>query len=353
MTAPSHPPIRTGIIGYGLAGRVFHAPLVRAAPGLRLTAIATSRTQEVAALGQDIRAVAQAQTLLADPAIDLVVIASPTGTHAELARAALLAGKHVVVDKPFTLTLAEARDLATLARTCGRALLVFHNRRWDSCFLTIRDALARDAIGRVTQFHSHFDRFRPTVRDRWRENGEPGSGVLYDLGPHLIDQALVLFGAPQAVSADIAILREGGGADDDVAITLRYPHLHVHLGASLNAPDATAGGAPRFTVHGTRGTLVKALMDPQEAQAVAGLRPGDAGWAVDQDPLVIHDGAGGVTTRPALRGSQERFYALLADHLHGLGAPPVTLPECVAVMEVLEAARLSARDQRVVQLPLP
>jgi predicted dehydrogenase len=137
-----------------------------------------------------------------------------------------------------------------------------------------------------------------------------------------------------------------------VAITLRYPQRRVHLSASMNAPDATGGGAPRFTVHGTRGTLVKRLLDPQEAQAVAGLRPGDAGWAIDPDPLEIHDGAGGVTTRPALRGAQESYYAMLADCLADIGPPPITLPECVAVMEVIEAARMSAQEGRVVALPL-
>jgi predicted dehydrogenase len=172
-----------------------------------------------------------------------VVIASPTGTHADLARNALMAGKHVVVDKPFTLTLAEARDLALLAGEKNLHLLVFHNRRWDTCFLSVRDAIERGEIGRVTQFASHFDRFRPEVRERWRESGGPGSGVFYDLAPHLVDQALVLFGRPEAVSADVAILREGGMADDYAQVTLRYPQMRVHLSASLNAPAGDAGGA--------------------------------------------------------------------------------------------------------------
>lgn len=353
MTPEHTPPIRTGIIGYGLAGRVFHTPLVRAAPGLVLTAIATSRAGEVEALGDDICAIADSQALIADPEIDLVVIASPTGTHAELARAALMAGKAVVVDKPFTLTLAEARELAALAQARQCPLLVFHNRRWDSCFLSIRDALASGEIGRVTRFISHFDRFRPQLRDRWREDGTPGSGLLYDLGPHLIDQALMLFGMPQAVSADLATLREGGRSDDDMQVTLRYPAMRVQLCASMNAPDATGGGAPRFTVHGTQGTLVKRLLDPQENQAAAGMRPGDDGWGVDSDPLEIHDAQGIVTRRPARRGAQESFYAMLADHLARNGPPPITLPECVAVMEVVEAAHLSAAQQRVICLPLP
>jgi predicted dehydrogenase len=233
-------PIRTGIIGFGLAGRVFHAGLIRAVPALKLTAIATSREDEVAALDPAIRAIPDPQALIDDPEIDLVVIASPTATHAQWARAALLAGKHVVVDKPFALSLAEARDLADLARETGRHLVVFHNRRWDSCFLTVRQAIEDGTIGRVTRLWSCFNRFRPQVRDRWREDGSAGSGLLYDLAPHLIDQALVLFGKPEAVSADIVILREGGASDDEVAITLRYPSLRVQLGASMNTPDATA-----------------------------------------------------------------------------------------------------------------
>lgn len=346
-------PIRTGLIGYGLAGRVFHAPLIRAAAGLTLTAIGTSRVEEVAALDPAIRAIADPQALLADPDIDLVVIASPTGTHADLARAALLAGKHVVVDKPFTLTLQEARDLAALAQAQDRHLLVFHNRRWDSCFLTVRAAIQAGEIGRVTQFASHFDRFRPEVRDRWRENGGPGSGVLYDLAPHLIDQALMLFGRPDAVAADIAILREGGSADDYAVLTLRYPQMRVTLSASMNAPDGAHGGAPRFTVHGTQGTLVKRLLDPQEAQLAAGLRPGDDGWSKDSDPLTLYDAEGVMTTRAAISGHQESYYAMLATFLSGAGAPPITLPECVAVMEVVEAARVAAHEGRVVSLPLP
>lgn len=347
------PPIRTGLIGYGLAGRAFHAPLIRAVPALSLTAIATSRVEEVAALDPAIRAVADPAALIADPDIDLVVIASPTGTHADLARDALMAGKHVVVDKPFTLTLAEARALAVLAGEKNLHLLVFHNRRWDTCFLSVRDAIERREIGRVTQFSSHFDRFRPEVRERWRESGGPGSGVLYDLAPHLVDQALLLFGHPEAVSADVAILREGGMADDYAQVTLRYPRMRVHLSATLNAPAGDAGGAPRFAVSGTKGSLVKLMLDPQETQLVAGLRPGDAGWGHDVDPLRIYDAQGVETTRPALIGHQESYYAEIAELLTGTGAGPITLEESVAVQEVIEAARISAAQGRVVALPLP
>ncbi|WIW90158.1 oxidoreductase (plasmid) [Sphingobium sp. V4] len=343
--------IAVGLIGYGMAGRVFHAPLIRVAPALELKAIVTSRAKEVAALDPGIACFATPEQLLADPAIDLAVIATPSATHAPLAAAALRAGKHVVVDKPFALSLEQARDLAALADVSGRRLAVFHNRRFDSDFLSIRAAIEEGLVGRVTLVESHFDRFRPQVRDRWREDGSPGSGVWFDLGPHLVDQALALFGRPQAVSADIVALRDGSGADDWAHVVLRYADLRVILHASLTAPGGDAGGSPRFTVHGTAGTLIKRSLDPQEAQLVAGLRPGDQRWGVDPDPVEWHDGEGRIALRPTLRGCQERFYRQIADALM-TGAPlPVPIDEAVAVQEVIEAASLSAREARVVTLP--
>jgi predicted dehydrogenase len=341
-----------GLIGYGMAGRVFHAPLIRAAPTLDLVAIATSRADEVAALDPAIHCMETA-ALLADPAIDLIVIATPSATHAAVAADALRAGKHVVVDKPFALSLAEARGLAELAQVAGRTLSVFHNRRFDSDYLSIRAAIADGTIGRVTHFESHFDRFRPEVRDRWREDGSAGSGVWFDLGPHLVDQALALFGRPLAVSADIVALRPGSAADDWAHVVLRYDGIRAVLHASLHAPGGENGGSPRFTVHGSGGMLIKRQLDPQEAQLIAGQRPGDAGWGVDPDPLEIHDGIGGVTLRPAATGCQQLYYAQLGTALLADGALPIPLEDALAVQEVVEAALQSARENRVVELPLP
>lgn len=343
--------IRVGLIGYGIAGRVFHAPLIRAAPTLDLVAIATSRADEVAALDPAI-ACMETAALLADPAIDLVVIATPSATHATLAAEALRAGKHVVVDKPFALTLAGARDLEQLARASDRRLTVFHNRRFDSDFLSIRAAIQDGLVGRVSHFESHFDRFRPDVRDRWREDGSPGSGVWFDLGPHLADQALALFGRPLAVSADIVALRPGSAADDWAHVVLHYDRMRAVLHASLNAPGGDMGGSPRFAVHGSRGSIIKRRLDPQEAQLIAGLRPGDSGWGVDTDPVEWHDGSGGLTLHPAATGCQEQYYERLGTALLTGGALPIPLEEAVAVQEVIEAALLSAREQRVVALPL-
>jgi len=345
-------PVKVGLIGYGMAGRVFHAPLIRATPALDLVAIATSRADAVAALDPEIRCVTQAE-MLADPAIDLVVVATPSVTHGAICSEALRAGKHVVVDKPFALSLAEARDLAALANANERLLAVFHNRRFDSDFLSIRAAITDGVIGRVTHFESHFDRFRPEVRDRWREDGSPGSGVWFDLGPHLVDQAMALFGAPLAVSADIAALRPGSASDDWAHVVLRYEGMRVVLHASLTAPGGDAGGSPRFAVHGDQGSLVKWRIDPQEAQLIAGLRPGDDGWGVDTDPVEQREGDGGVTLRPAAVGCQQFFYSQMAQALVTGQPPPISLEEALGVQAVIEAAWISARDGRVVALPLP
>ncbi len=345
-------PICVGLIGYGMAGRVFHAPLIRAVPSLRLKAIATSRADEVAALDRGIMCVADADTLLADEDIDLVVVATPSATHADIATLALRAGKHVVVDKPFALTFAEASSLVQLAAETERHLTVFHNRRFDSDFLTVRKAIAEGLIGRVTHYESHFDRFRPEVRNRWREDGSAGSGVWFDLGPHLVDQAVCLFGLPDAVNADIAALRDGSSADDWAHVVLHYPDKRVILHASLLAPDGAEGGSPRFCVHGTGGTIVKRAIDGQEAQLVAGVRPGDSGWGLDDDPLVQIAPDGARRGYPAERGRQEDFYKGVASALIHDRPMPVHAGEALAVQQVVEAAILSARQGRLVTLPI-
>jgi predicted dehydrogenase len=338
--------IKVGLVGYGMAGRVFHAPLLRAEAGLALVGIATSRSEEVRALDPALTCYPSPEDLFADPAIDLVVIATPNATHAPLAEAALRAGKHVVVDKPFALTLAEAEALVALARVQDRRLMVFHNRRWDSDFLTICAAIEDGLVGEVLHFESHFDRFRPAPRDRWREDGGAGSGVWFDLGPHIVDQALVLFGRPGAVSGDLAALRPGARSDDWAHVELIYPDKRVLLHASL----CVAGGTARFSVHGTKGSIIKPACDPQEDQLVAGLRPGDAGWGEDPDPLQHWDASGTRTLIPATTGHQQSYYAQVAATLAHDAPPPITPQAMLDVQAVIDAASLSAREGRVVAL---
>lgn len=341
-------PISVALIGYGYAGKTFHAPLIAATPGLELVLVASSDAAKVHADLPAIEVLGDPMQALADPRIELLVIATPNATHAPLARAALQAGKHVVVDKPFTLDLAEARELAALAASCDRLLSVFHNRRWDSDYLGVKQAIEQGMIGRVVHFESHFDRFRPQVRPRWRERNLPGGGIWYDLGPHLIDQALQLFGLPERVVASLATQRQGGEANDWAHVLLEYGERRAILHASMLA----AGGSARFTVHGDRGSLVKRSADRQEAQLLAGIRPGAPGWGRDEDDLQLYGADAVVKPLPVPAGDQRRYYAGIRDALHGGQANPVTPAQAVAVMAVLEAAGESARRGSAMPLPL-
>lgn len=337
MAAPASP-IPVALIGYGFAGRTFHAPLIAAVPALSLVLVASRDAARVHADLSGVDVLDDPMRAVVDPRVELVVIASPNDTHAPLARAALAAGRHVVVDKPLTPTLAEARELAALARRHGCLLSVFQNRRWDSDFLAVRLAIDDGRVGEVVHLESRIERFRPQVRDRWREQAVPGGGLWWDLGPHLVDQALQLLGRPDTVQASFAAQRDCAQATDWAHVVLGFGTRRAVLHASVLA---AAGGA-RFVVHGTRGSVVKRGVDPQEAQLLAGLRPGDAAWGVDDDALAWHDGSGGVHALPVPRGDQSRYYAAVAAALRGGAGNPVAALEALDVMAVLEAAARAA-----------
>lgn len=331
--------IRTALLGFGYAGRTFHLPLLRAEAGIQVTTVLSSKPAEVHAAMPAARVVAVLEEVLDDPDIELVVIATPNHLHAPMAASALRAGKHVVVDKPFTVTLTEARALAELAQQRQRVLSVFQNRRWDADFLALQALLQRGTLGDVVQFDSQFNRFRPLVQKRWREGDGPGAGLWHDLGPHLIDQALLLFGVPQSVSASIRITRPEGISPDWAHVQLHYPDKAVLLHASM----LVSGGVPRFAVHGTAGSWVKYGLDEQEGQLKNGLLPASPDWGIDlnANQLFGHeaDGAGGITLP---RGNYPAYYAAVAAAVRGQGCNPVTPLEAVAVMAVLEAALQSS-----------
>lgn len=347
MTQAMHP-LRVALIGYGYAGRVFHAPLIRAVQGLSLDFVASRDAAKVHADLPDVEVIDDPLRAATDQRADLVVIASPNDSHAALARAALRTGRNVVVDKPFTLSLADARELATLADESGRLLSVFQNRRWDTDYLSIRQAVEQGAIGELMHLESRLERFRPQVRERWREQAGPGSGVLWDLAPHLIDQVLQLLGCPDFVQASTAVQRKGAQTDDWAHVVLGFGERRAILQLGMLA----AGGGARFLVHGTRGSMVKMQADPQEPQLLAGIRPGDAEWGVDVDDLQVLGGDGAMEYRSTPRGDQSRYYAAIRDALLGCGANPVPPAQAVAVMAVLEAAVISAREGRSV-VPAP
>ena len=340
--------IGVGLVGYGFAGKTFHAPLIRAVDGLDLKAIASSNPDKVKKDFPGMTIFAGPAEMFAQDEIDLVVIATPNDSHAPLARAAFAAGKHVVIDKPFTLDMEEARDLIVKAERHGRLLGVFHNRRWDSDFLAAKFGVESGVLGRVTHFESHIDRFRPEVRDRWRERKGLGAGVWFDLAPHMIDQALQLFGLPNGVLANLFLQRTGAQADDWAHTMLIYPQLRVILHASMIA----AGGSPRFLVHGEKGSLVKRGIDQQEKQLLDGMLPGASGWGVDLDRMEIWNGAGECRSMPTPAGDHRKYYAGIRDALRGTASNIVPPIQALAVMAVLEAAMTSSTEGRLCPVPL-
>ncbi|CAG2084950.1 putative dehydrogenase [Xanthomonas sp. 3272] len=340
-------PFNLAVVGYGYVGRTFHAPLIAGTPGLALHSVVSSKPQQVQADFPDVAVLADLETALADPALDAVVLATPNQTHAPYALQALAAGKHVLVDKPFALDAAQAREVVAAAAAAGRIVSVFQNRRWDADFLTVRRLIDEGQLGEVVEFHSHFDRFRPQVRDRWRESDIPGAGLWYDLGPHLLDQALQLFGTPQAIGADLQRQRSQARSDDYFHVTLRYPRLRV----ILHAGSLVADSGLRFAVHGTRGSYLKHGLDTQEDQLRAGRRPGTAGWGVDPLPgtLTRVDDEGRVHTHQpdTTPGDYRQCYAAFRDALAGAGPAPVSGADAVQVMELLELAQRSAASGQV------
>ncbi|GAA0646245.1 putative dehydrogenase [Brevundimonas lenta] len=294
----------------------------------------TGRPDALAEAWPGVRAVATLDAALADAAIDLVVIATPNDLHAPQAIAALEAGKAVVIDKPFAVSLEEAREVAAVADARGLLLSVFHNRRWDADFLALKAELHANRLGPVRTFESRFDRFRPEVRDRWREKAQPGGGIWHDLGPHLIDQALVLFGRPLGITCDLAVLRDGGEAIDWADAVLRYADKRVVLHADMTTPAPDV----RFAVHGARASWLKSGLDVQEDQLKAGLPVGREGWGVDPLPAVRVDGASGRReVAPGPPGDYRAYYDGIARALVGEGPNPVPAAEALSVMEVLEA----------------
>ncbi|WP_306366897.1 Gfo/Idh/MocA family oxidoreductase [Nocardiopsis sp. CC223A] len=354
---PEHdgPELHVALIGYGKGGEVFHAPVIEAVPGLRLSAVVTGnpeRARTVRERHPDATVYPTVADLWADAGrYEIAVVTTPNDTHAPLARAALEAGMSVVVDKPFALTAGQARELTDLAEKLGRVLTVYQNRRWDADFLTLWHLVEEGALGRVHRFESRFERWRPQAKGTWRESGavEGGAGLLYDLGPHLIDQAVNLFGPVASVYAEVDTLREGVQADDDVFLSLHHARgtrSQLWMGA------LTAQAGPRFRVLGDAGAFTSHGMDGQEARLLAGESPTAADWGVSPESAWGLLGVDGATRRvPSARGAYPEFYAGVRDAV-GEGEPlPVDPHEVIHGLEIIEAARRSARTGTVVALP--
>jgi scyllo-inositol 2-dehydrogenase (NADP+) len=340
--------VGVGLIGYGMSGSSLHGPLITAEPRLDLRAVVTFEPDQVRDL-PGVRVLSTVAALLDDPGVELVIVAVPNNAHRDVARIALEAGRHVVVDKPFTLTTADADELIGLARDRDLRLSVFQQRRWDADHLTIRRCIDEGLLGRVTTYLARYDRFRVGTLARWTDEDNPGGGVLYDLGAHLIDQALCLFGPPHTVWADLLTQRPGGGAVDYAHLVLGYDTLRVllHVGSMVRAPG------PRFEVHGDRGSYVKDGMDVQIPAMLAGGRPGDAGWGHEPPErygtLTTELGGLATTARIAsVPGSYEVFYRAMAAAVRDDGPVPVPAEQARDVIRVIECATTSSREGRVV-----
>jgi scyllo-inositol 2-dehydrogenase (NADP+) len=344
-------PINVGLVGYGMSSRVFHAPLISTNPLLRLTHIVERHGDEAANAYPQAKIVRDLDILLADPGLELVVVATPNSTHFEIAARALKAGKNVVVDKPFTVTTKEADELIELSRKAGRVLSVFQNRRWDGDFLTVRRILQKRLLGRVAEFESRFDRFRPARNPKaWREQPLPGSGLLYDLGSHLLDQAMVLFGRPSSIYAELRRQREDAVADDRIEVHLEYPHLRVMVKAGMLVCEPS----PRFVLYGTQGSYVKYGLDPQEAALKSGALPNQADWGVEKaDAWGVHTHCNPAPQRekyPTLPGSYPSYYTNVARALRGEEELAVKPEQARDVIRLIELADRSNEERRMISV---
>ncbi|HTC74298.1 MAG TPA: Gfo/Idh/MocA family oxidoreductase [Edaphobacter sp.] len=357
--------IGVAVIGFGLAGQVFHAPFVSAVPGLKLEAIVQRKGDAAAKAYPSARILRSVEEALGDAAVRLVVVGTPNETHFDLAKQALMAGKHVVIDKPFAATSAEAGELKELAEKQGVVLAPFHNRRWDGDFLTVRRLLAEEAVGRLVTYESHFDRFRPLPREgTWKEGANAANGLLMDLGPHLVDQALALFGAPVGITASVRKDRDKTDIEDAFDITLEYPGysgqhgLRAHCRSSMLACDA----APRFLLHGTKGSFKKFGLDPQEPALVGGAkvpRMGEGEWLAEPEsawgtltvaPVSAEPGNLVRTKVKTELGDYRGYYANVRDAINGVAKLAVTAEDGYRTVRLLEMARESWAEGRTLKV---
>jgi scyllo-inositol 2-dehydrogenase (NADP+) len=348
--------IGVGLIGFGLAGRAFHAPVIRAVPGLRLVAILQRSGSEAAEAYPGLRIVRSVEELLAIAQIRLVVIATPNDTHHDLAMRCMAEGRDVVVDKPFATTVQEAISLVRFAREQQRLLTVYQNRRYDSDFQVIQGLVTGGSLGRIVRFESNYDRYRPRLKQgAWRERSGPGTGILFDLAPHLIDHAMVLFGVPEAITADVRMERDGAVADDSFDIGFHYAG---NMRAVLRSTMLAVVPRPRFLLYGTAASYVKQTFDPQEMNLRQGSIPAGTAWGAEPEK------DWGVLTRPHGDGFvQERiqptncdyrdYYKNVRDAILGTAQLAVTREWALNVMQALELSRESSERRRTVAWRAP
>lgn len=342
--------IKVGLVGYGMAGEVFHAPFISVIPNLDLTSVVERNSENSRKRYPQVNIVRSLDELLKDKEIELVVVATPNTTHFSIAKQSLLAGKHVVVDKPFTVTSSEAQELIDLASQQEKIISVFQNRRWDGDFLTVQKIVKGKKLGRLVEYESHFDRYVNFIRDNpWKESGVKGNGLLYDLGSHLIDQTLVLFGLPNSIYADMGIRRDGGKIIDNFEMILYYDALKVILRSGLLVREAGA----RFMLHGTEGSFVKFGIDPQEEALKQGMIPNGNDWGKDPEQWwgILNtqiDGKHWTGKVETERGNYQAYYENIYNAIRGKDDLIVKPIDGLNTIRVIEAAIQSSTEKRVV-----
>jgi len=348
--------VRVGLIGFGMAGQSFHAPVIRGVEGMQLACILERHGTRAQEKYPQVRVARTLEELLTDQTIQLCVVATPNDSHFEYAKACLLADRHVVVDKPFTPTLSEASQLVHLAKEQGRLITVYQDRRWDGDFGTIKQIVHSGRLGNIVEYECRYDRFRPEPKpNAWRERkGQAAAGVLFDLGPHLIDQALVLFGEPRSIMASAFCERQTSQVDDSFDVCLEYGETAHGLRAMLRARIVAFAPGPHFLMHGTKGSFVKYGMDPQEARLRGENCPDGTDWGrdwgVEAEELwgtlsVVGEPAAKVKTE---RGDYRGFYANLRDAIEKNVPLDVTPEQALRTMRAVILAHKSSREQRTV-----
>lgn len=339
--------INTAVIGYGYSAKTFHIPFIQALGEFNLAALVTSQPDAAKQALPDTQCYKNVDELLKDSKVELVIITAPNALHFQLASQCIAAGKHVVVEKPFVTQIAQGQDLINQAKQTGKLLSVFHNRRWDGDFLSLQGLIDSEQLGEIKVFESRFDRFRPQVRQRWREQPGEGAGILYDLGPHLIDQALYLFGFPLAVTARCLASRQNSQACDYFHLNLHYQDKEIILGSS----PFCASPPVRFHLQGTKGNYRKSGLDYQEDCLKRGIKPATPEWfeAIQEPPgkLFDEEGSHSITTQ---KGNYLGYFKSLADSINNGSKPPVHAQDTLDGLKVIEAAIKSSEQQKTILL---
>jgi len=343
--------IGVGLAAFGMSGRVFHAPLLKNNPHFQIRRVMERTKNEAIKFLSGIPVSRSFEELLSDPSVQVILVNTPDSSHYDLAKKSLEAGKHVVVEKPFTQTSAQAEELIALAGRVRRVLTVFQNRRWDGDFLTIQKVLREGVLGRLVDYEAHWDRYRNFIQEgTWKERIDSGAGLLQNLGPHLIDQALLLFGLPEAVTAHLRVVRTGGSVSDWYQLRLHYPNVGVALSSSYLAREAS----PRFVLHGTLGSFVKHGIDPQEQALAAGGVLGLAGCGAETEAawgMLTAEGTSEKRKVETLPGNYMAFYDNLYDCIARGGEMAVKPEEAANVIRIIEAAQKSDAEGRTVPIP--